>query len=70
MELQPLLERQLQAGEVEVGVLRGRVPPAVAHVDLLVRVHHEEVESIVAVVLEKPDVDVVHPDDARERVLA
>ncbi len=70
MKLQPLLQRQFQAAQAQVRVCGLRIPPPIPHINLVVRIHHEKVHGIVAIVIEQPDIDVVHPGDANAHVLA
>ncbi len=69
MQLKPLTQSDFHTVEAEVDIVRFRVTPAVTHVDLLVRVHDEVVNSIVPIAIEEGNVDIIHPGDAYAHVL-
>src|SRR5579872_243020 len=70
VKVETLLERELEAAQVEIGIGRLRVSPAIAHVYLLVGVQHEVVQSGIPIAIEEADIDIVHPHDANTHILA
>ena len=69
VQFHPLLERQFQAAQIEVGVRRCRIASPVTHVDLFVGVQHEEIQRIVPIAIEQSHVHVVHAHDPDADVL-
>jgi hypothetical protein len=64
MHFQPFFQRKLQTAQIQISRRGFRVSAAVSHVNLLVGIHNEVVQSIVPVKIEQTDVDTVHPDNA------
>jgi hypothetical protein len=56
--------------QVEIGIGRLRIPPAIPHINLLIGVQHEAIESSIPIAIEQTNIDVVHPGDANAHVLA
>ena len=69
MQLESFLQREFQAFEIEIAILRHGITTAVPHVDLLVFIQNEEVQRVVPIVIEQSDIDFVHARNAHGHVL-